>query len=83
MTTFKRFDIAVTMHFVCAVAVFYISSTSGYNTDARNLTNFEKQVLPSLTKLFASNDRAIRVGLLQHMDQFGSALSPQVADEQV
>ncbi|XP_059640997.1 uncharacterized protein LOC132283117 isoform X2 [Cornus florida] len=34
-------------------------------------------------KLFASNDRAIRVGLLQHVDQFGESLSAQIVDEQV
>eukprot|EP00250_Pteridium_aquilinum_P019953 c24640_g1_i1 orf=578-3007(-) len=44
---------------------------------------FNCKVLPTLTKLFTSNDRAIRVGLLQHIDQFGSALSSQVVDEQV
>lgn len=44
---------------------------------------FNLKVLPTLTKLFTSNDRAIRVGLLQHIDQFGSALSSQVVDEQV
>lgn len=41
------------------------------------------QILPTVVKLFASNDRAIRVGLLQQIDQFGSSLSTQVVDEQV
>lgn len=41
------------------------------------------QVLPTIVKLFASNDRAIRVGLLQHIDQFGESLSTQIVDEQV
>lgn len=44
---------------------------------------FNFKVLPTLTKLFTSTDRGIRVGLLQHIDQFGSALSSQVVDEQV
>ncbi|GKB15665.1 probable inactive serine/threonine-protein kinase scy1, partial [Tanacetum coccineum] len=44
---------------------------------------FNIKVLPTLVKLFASNDRAIRVGLLQHIDQFGESLSAQVVDEQV
>jgi SCY1-like protein 1 len=34
-------------------------------------------------KLFASNDRAIRVSLLQHIDQFGESLAAQTVDEQV
>jgi len=33
--------------------------------------------------MFASTDRAIRVGLLQHIDIFGSGLASQVVDEQV
>ncbi|QCE12495.1 probable inactive serine/threonine-protein kinase scy1 [Vigna unguiculata] len=44
---------------------------------------FNIKVLPTIVKLFASNDRAIRVGLLQHIDQYGESLSPQVVDEQV
>ncbi|RDX84758.1 putative inactive serine/threonine-protein kinase scy1, partial [Mucuna pruriens] len=44
---------------------------------------FNVKVLPTIVKLFASNDRAIRVGLLQHIDQFGESLSAQVVDEQV
>ncbi|KAK9070464.1 hypothetical protein SSX86_010866 [Deinandra increscens subsp. villosa] len=44
---------------------------------------FNIKVLPTLVKLFASNDRAIRVGLLQHIDQYGEAFTPQVVDEQV
>ena len=36
-----------------------------------------------MVKLFASNDRAIRVSLLQHIDQYGESLSAQVVDEQV
>jgi SCY1-like protein 1 len=41
------------------------------------------QVLPTIVKLFASNDRAIRVSLLQHIDQFGESLTAQTVDEQV
>lgn len=44
---------------------------------------FNVKVLPTIVKLFASNDRAIRVGLLQHIDQYGESLSSQVVDEQV
>ncbi|KAM1084965.1 hypothetical protein ACFX13_010969 [Malus domestica] len=44
---------------------------------------FSVKVLPTIVKLFASNDRAIRVGLLQHIDQFGESLSAQIVDEQV
>lgn len=40
-------------------------------------------MLPTIVKLFATNDRAIRVGLLQHIDQFGESLSSQIVDEQV
>ncbi|CAN7020500.1 unnamed protein product [Brassica oleracea var. botrytis] len=42
-----------------------------------------KVVLPTIVKLFASNDRAIRVSLLQHVDQFGESMSGQIVDEQV
>lgn len=44
---------------------------------------FNIKVLPTVVKLFASNDRAIRMGLLQHIDQYGESLSSQVVDEQV
>ncbi|CAL5322820.1 unnamed protein product [Camellia sinensis] len=44
---------------------------------------FNAKVLPTIVKLFASNDRAIRVGLLQHIDQYGESLSAQIVDEQV
>ncbi|KAJ3669089.1 hypothetical protein LUZ60_011039 [Juncus effusus] len=44
---------------------------------------FTLKVLPTIVKLFASNDRAIRVSLLQHIDQFGDSLSAQIVDEQV
>ncbi|XP_071711478.1 uncharacterized protein [Rutidosis leptorrhynchoides] len=44
---------------------------------------FNVKVLPTLVKLFASNDRAIRVGLLQHIDQYGESFTAQVVDEQV
>ncbi|WOK95872.1 putative inactive serine/threonine-protein kinase scy1 isoform X4 [Canna indica] len=45
--------------------------------------DFSIKVLPTLVKLFASNDRSIRVALLQHIDQFGESLSSQIVDEQV
>ncbi|CAE6041689.1 unnamed protein product [Arabidopsis arenosa] len=35
----------------------------------------------NIVKLFASNDRAIRVSLLQHVDQFGESMSGQIVDE--
>ncbi|KAH7548233.1 hypothetical protein JRO89_XS14G0086800 [Xanthoceras sorbifolium] len=41
------------------------------------------QVLPTIVKLYSSNDRAVRVGLLQHIDQYGESLSAQIVDEQV
>ncbi|GMI90509.1 cytoplasmic tRNA export protein [Hibiscus trionum] len=44
---------------------------------------FSLKVLPTIVKLFASNDRAVRVALLQHIDQYGESLSAQVVDEQV
>ncbi|KAK7376347.1 hypothetical protein VNO78_34813 [Psophocarpus tetragonolobus] len=44
---------------------------------------FRVKVLPTIIKLFASNDRAIRVGLLQHIDQYGESLSAEIVDEQV
>ncbi|XAR71858.1 hypothetical protein NMG60_11018297 [Bertholletia excelsa] len=44
---------------------------------------FSAKVLPTIVKLFTSNDRAIRVALLQHIDQFGESLSSQIVDEQV
>ncbi|XP_071705868.1 uncharacterized protein [Rutidosis leptorrhynchoides] len=44
---------------------------------------FNEKVLPTIVKLFASDDRAIRVGLLQHINQYGDSFSSQVVDEQV
>ncbi|KAG5224463.1 inactive serine/threonine-protein kinase [Salix suchowensis] len=44
---------------------------------------FSVKVLPTIVKLFSSNDRAIRVSLLQHIDQYGESLSAHVVDEQV
>ncbi|XP_009798481.1 uncharacterized protein [Nicotiana sylvestris] len=44
---------------------------------------FTIKVLPTIVKLFAANDRAIRVSLLQHIDQYGESLSSQIVDEQV
>ncbi|XP_008782670.1 probable inactive serine/threonine-protein kinase scy1 [Phoenix dactylifera] len=48
-----------------------------------SVEEFSVKVLPTIVKLFASNDRAIRVGLLQYIDQFGESLSAQIVDEQV
>ncbi|TXG49951.1 hypothetical protein EZV62_025826 [Acer yangbiense] len=44
---------------------------------------FSAKVLPTVVKLYASNDRAVRVGLLQHIDQYGESLSSQIVDDQV
>ncbi|KAJ4978377.1 hypothetical protein NE237_009157 [Protea cynaroides] len=44
---------------------------------------FSVKVLPTIVKLFSSNDRAIRVSLLQHIDQYGESLSAQIVDEQI
>ncbi|KAL3834744.1 hypothetical protein ACJIZ3_009480 [Penstemon smallii] len=44
---------------------------------------YSQKVLPTIVKLFASTDRAIRVGLLQHIDQYGESLTSQIVDEQV
>ncbi|KAG9145581.1 hypothetical protein Leryth_024527 [Lithospermum erythrorhizon] len=41
------------------------------------------KVLPTIVRLFTANDRAIRVGLLQHIDQYGESLSSQIVDEQI
>ncbi|KAE9619080.1 putative protein kinase [Lupinus albus] len=48
-----------------------------------SVDEFRAKVLPTIVKLFASNDRSIRVGLLQHIDQFGESLSAQMVDEQI
>ncbi|XP_027933953.1 N-terminal kinase-like protein isoform X1 [Vigna unguiculata] len=52
-------------------------------SSALSAEEFCVKVLPTLVKLFSSNDRGIRVGLLQHIDQYGESLSAQVVDEQV
>ncbi|CAL0299982.1 unnamed protein product [Lupinus luteus] len=48
-----------------------------------SVDEFQAKVLPTIVKLFASNDRSIRVGLLQHIDQYGESLSAQMVDEQI
>ncbi|OIV90756.1 hypothetical protein TanjilG_15489 [Lupinus angustifolius] len=48
-----------------------------------SVDEFRAKVLPTIVKLFASNDRSIRVGLLQHIDQYGESLSAQMVDEQI
>jgi SCY1-like protein 1 len=42
-----------------------------------------KQVLPILTKLFASHDRGIRRGLLENIASFGHALPAGLVEEQI
>ncbi|KAI3755429.1 hypothetical protein L1987_55228 [Smallanthus sonchifolius] len=44
---------------------------------------FDNKVLPTIVKLFASNDRDIQVGLLQHIDQYGESFTAKLVDEQV
>lgn len=48
-----------------------------------SISIYNLQILPTIIKLFASNDRAVRVSLLQHIEQFGESLSAQAVDEQV
>lgn len=48
-----------------------------------SVEEFSVKVLPSIVKLFASSDRAVRVSLLQHIDQFGESLTAQLVDEQI
>ncbi|KAK8674799.1 hypothetical protein V6N13_032898 [Hibiscus sabdariffa] len=48
-----------------------------------SVEEFYLKVLPTIVKLFASSDRAIRVALLQHIVQYGEPLSAQVVDDQV
>ncbi|KAI7844908.1 hypothetical protein COHA_001556 [Chlorella ohadii] len=42
-----------------------------------------KQVVPILTKLFASSDRGIRRGLLENISSYGPALPDKVVEEQI
>ena len=42
-----------------------------------------KQVVPILTKLFASHDRGIRRGLLENIASFGHALPASLVEEQI
>ena len=44
---------------------------------------FATRVIPTVIKLFASPDRAVRVALLNHMELFIEHLSPSQMDEQV
>lgn len=41
---------------------------------------FGLKVLPSVTKLFTSNDRAIRINLLQNLESYKEHLSNQVCE---
>ncbi|KAL4423761.1 hypothetical protein ABPG75_001062 [Micractinium tetrahymenae] len=45
--------------------------------------DYAKQVVPILTKLFASNDRGIRRGLLENISTYGPHLPDRVVEEQV
>ena len=42
-----------------------------------------RQVVPILTKLFASNDRGIRRGLLENISSYGPALPNSLVEEQI
>eukprot|EP00898_Chlorokybus_atmophyticus_P001409 jgi/Chlat1/2269/Chrsp17S02575 len=41
------------------------------------------QIVPCIVKLFASTDRAVRVGLLQNLDSYAANMSATITDEQV
>ncbi|EFN51516.1 hypothetical protein CHLNCDRAFT_140213 [Chlorella variabilis] len=45
--------------------------------------DYSKQVVPILTKLFASSDRGIRRGLLENIATYGPALQDKIAEEQI
>ncbi|CAG9460933.1 unnamed protein product [Pedinophyceae sp. YPF-701] len=45
--------------------------------------DFEARVVPTLAKLFSSQDRALRVSLLQTMDKCGHLLSDHVVETQI
>jgi len=45
--------------------------------------DYSRQVVPILTKLFASSDRGIRRGLLENITTYGPALPDKVVEEQV
>ncbi|KAL4446317.1 hypothetical protein ABPG77_003124 [Micractinium sp. CCAP 211/92] len=45
--------------------------------------DYAKQVVPILTKLFASNDRGIRRGLLENITTYGPHLPDKVVEEQI
>ncbi|CAL8461727.1 g1258 [Coccomyxa elongata] len=45
--------------------------------------NFATQVVPALSKLFASNDRTIRRSLLESIDSYGSHFTQAVVEAQV
>ncbi|GMH33401.1 hypothetical protein BSKO_01235 [Bryopsis sp. KO-2023] len=44
---------------------------------------FTERVIPSISRLFASNDRAIRRGLLENIDKFGNHMDQKLVEEQV
>ena len=51
----------------------------------QTLTNeqFQEKVLPTVTRLFSSPDRQIRIQLLSNLQQFEETISNKVADEQI
>lgn len=44
---------------------------------------FASQILPVMVRLFSSNDRAVRISLLQNMDAIGPHLTPELIEAQV
>ena len=82
-----QFSTKVCHHLFCFCSIYIlvldhpVKMVCGLVTHVENTGPF--QVLPTIVKLFASNDRAIRVSLLQHIDQFGESLASQTVDEQV
>ncbi|XP_028083243.1 N-terminal kinase-like protein isoform X6 [Camellia sinensis] len=66
----------------CLIYELFSGMKLSKTEELRNTASIPK-VLPTIVKLFTSNDRSIRVGLLQHIDQYGKSLSAQIVDEQV
>lgn len=76
----EEFRVKVNVNFNTSVNVSLIRTHLIYWI---SISIYNLQILPTIIKLFASNDRAVRVSLLQHIDQFGESLSAQAVDEQV
>ncbi|GAB4824254.1 hypothetical protein N2152v2_011300 [Parachlorella kessleri] len=51
--------------------------------DTLEKEDYAKQVVPAITKLFASNDRGIRRSLLEHINSFGPAMPDSLVEEQI